>query len=111
MPRRPITGLAPSCRSITDPYSKTARELKACGYEVYPLVAIDTGSDGARVYVYDVNGSRVQEVVPPAGLTYATATPEQRDFYGLDPGRPLGQPVPPTPFLIGVPWIHFGPAR
>src|SRR5690242_19807286 len=56
MPHPPITGLAPSCRSITDPYSKTGRELKACGYEVYPLIAIDTRSDGARVYVYDVNG-------------------------------------------------------
>lgn len=79
---------APSdCNSSFDPYAYTQAAVSACGYQTFPLAAVNALPDGGSSYDYSVNGSTVRFFVPPAGFDPSTATDAQLDEYGF-PERP-----------------------
>jgi hypothetical protein len=93
-------------------YSAKESVLKACGYSVYPLQAVQRLPGGGRAYNYDVAGHEVTFNVPPAGFQALKASASQMLEYNLPTRRELGSRwtavmrklhvVTPGPFLVAA---------
>lgn len=106
------TAQSPNCNSSFNPYSYSRAAVSACGYKIFPRTAVKPLPGGGFGYYYDMNGTTVEFLVPPAGFQPTTAATSQLKEYGI-PLRPANRgglarwqaemtnsrPSSPPPFL------------
>jgi hypothetical protein len=78
------------CSSIADPYRTQDSVLRQCGYQLIPLQAVRTLPGGGKAYVYRVDGTREENIVPPRGFNPLTASARQLSEYGIPSVKQVG---------------------
>jgi IPT/TIG domain len=70
-----------------DAYRSSSATRALCHVRTIPLSAVTTRRDGGHNYEYELNGSPITFVVPPAGFNAVTASQSEREAYGI-PSQP-----------------------
>jgi hypothetical protein len=103
----------PPCGSSFDPYHYQEAQVRACGYNTYPMTAVVDLPGGGSAVQYKMKDGIASELIPPPGFRPESASAVQLDEYGFPP-RPTDPALlarwqqemslwkgaaPPAPFL------------
>lgn len=104
-----------ACSFSASPYSEPRSVLSECGYKLYPVRSIHALPGGGKAYVYDEDGLKLVEPVPPKGFNPLTASARRLREYGLPVPNRTGRrawlramrvwhpPTPPRTLIAGGP--------
>ncbi len=86
-----LSATSRACSFAGSLYAVRQSRLRRCGYQLDAVRSIRALPGGGRAYLYDDDGLRLEEPVPPRGFDPLTASARQLREYGLPLPSQLGR--------------------
>ncbi len=110
------------CSSIENLYSTRHSVLRDCGYEFIARLGVKALPGGGEAYIYSIDGSKAEVLVPPPSFDPLTASAGRLSEYGIPTAKEVGSrsrwitimraarySAPPEELIAGGPADPAGP--